>query len=89
MIWQFQELGYDVSINFNGRTGEKPVRWEYYDHLKRKELYTLTSRLLKIRNKYNIYATTPDYGNIGLGAGIFSEPRVMRFSTGSNPEAIA
>jgi len=87
MIWQFQELGYDVSINFNGRTGEKPVRWEYYDHLKRKELYTLTSRLLKIRNKYNIYATTPDYGNIGLGAGNISQPRVMRFSTGSNPEA--
>ena len=23
MIWQFGELGYDVNIDFNGRTGEK------------------------------------------------------------------
>jgi Alpha amylase, catalytic domain len=83
MIWQFQELGYDVSINFNGRTGEKPVLWEYYDDPKRRELYTLTSRLLKIRNKYNMYATAPDYGNIGIGAGNISQPRVMRLSTGA------
>ncbi len=25
MIWQFGELGYDISIDFNGRTGRKPV----------------------------------------------------------------
>ena len=87
MIWQFQELGYDVSINFNGRTGEKPVRWEYFDNAKRKELYTLVSRILKIRNRHNIYATTPDYGNIELGSGNITTPRVMRFSTGSGSEA--
>lgn len=83
MIWQFQELGYDVSINFNGRTGEKPVRWYYYNNSKRRELYTLTSRLLKIRNKYNIYGTTPDYGNIGLGSGNINQPRFMRLSSGT------
>jgi len=87
MLWQFQELGYDVSINFNGRTGEKPVRWEYFDNTKRKELYTLVSRILKIRNRHNIYATTPDYGNIGLGSGNITTPRVMRFSTGSGSGA--
>ncbi|HMR89752.1 MAG TPA: alpha-amylase family glycosyl hydrolase [Saprospiraceae bacterium] len=87
MLWQFQELGYDVSINFNGRTGEKPVRWEYYDDAKRKELFTLVSRILKIRNRHNIYATTPDYGNIGLGAGNITTPRVMRFSTGTGSVA--
>lgn len=87
MLWQFQELGYDVSINFNGRTGEKPVRWEYFDDAKRKELYTLMSRILKIRNRHNIYATTPDYGNIGLGAGNITTPRVMRFSSGVGASA--
>jgi hypothetical protein len=87
MLWQFQELGYDVSINFNGRTGEKPVRWEYFDDAKRKELYTLMSRILKIRNRHNIYATTPDYGNIGLGAGNITTPRVMRFSSGIGASA--
>lgn len=83
MLWQFQELGYDVSINYNGRTGQKPVRWYYYDDAKRKELFTLISKVFKIRNKYNIYGTTPDFGNIGLGAGNITEPRVMRFSSAS------
>jgi 1,4-alpha-glucan branching enzyme len=30
MIWQFGELGYDYSINFNGRTNSKPIRWNYF-----------------------------------------------------------
>ena len=34
MIWQFGELRYDYSINFNGRTGNKPIRWDYYSDLK-------------------------------------------------------
>jgi len=29
MIWQGAELGYDVSIETNGRTGNKPFKWEY------------------------------------------------------------
>ena len=87
MLWQFQEIGYDISINFNGRTGEKPVHWEYYDNQKRRELYTLMSRIFKIRNNHNIYATPPDYGNIGLGSGNITTPRVMRFSSGTGPSA--
>lgn len=87
MLWQFQELGYDYSINYNGRTGQKPVRWDYFNVPERKQLYNLTSRLLKIRNKFNIYSTTPDYGNIGLGAGNIAAPRVMRFSSGAGSSA--
>jgi glycosidase len=87
MLWQFQELGYDVSINFNGRTGEKPILWEYFDDIKRRELYTLVSRILKIRNRHNIYATTPDYGNIMIENGSFDLPRVMRFSSGTGSSA--
>ncbi len=30
MIWQFGELGYDYSIEYNGRTGPKPIRWGYF-----------------------------------------------------------
>lgn len=88
MIWQFGELGYDVSINFNGRTGEKPVRWNYYDDAKRRELYTLMSRIFKIRNDHNMYAATPDYGNIGVGAGNIATPRVMRLSNGAGKNVI-
>jgi 1,4-alpha-glucan branching enzyme len=30
MIWQFEDIGYDYSIDFNGRVGNKPIRWDYY-----------------------------------------------------------
>lgn len=49
MIWQFGELGYDVSIEDNGRTGKKPVKWEYLDDPARKALYDTYSALLKFR----------------------------------------
>lgn len=88
MLWQFGELGYDVSIDFNGRTGEKPVRWDYYDDTKRRELYTLISRIFKIRNDHNMYAFAPDYGNIGIGAGNISTPRIMKLNNGAGKHVI-
>jgi 1,4-alpha-glucan branching enzyme len=88
MLWQFGELGYDYSIEFNGRTGEKPVRWDYYEEAKRKELYRLISRIFKARTKVNLYSTSPDYGNIGAGAGNITIPRVMRLSSSTNQHAI-
>jgi len=83
MIWQFGELGYDVNINFNGRTGEKPVRWYYHDNPDRRELYQLMATALQLRNNYDLYATTPDYGNIGLGAGNITTPRRMELHDGN------
>lgn len=43
MKWQFQELGYDIDINFNGRTGNKPLPWGednlgYYEDEERQKL---------------------------------------------------
>lgn len=35
MIWQFGEMGYDYSIDYNGRIGKKPIRWDYYNSRKR------------------------------------------------------
>lgn len=49
MIWQFGEIGYDISIEQNGRTGKKPVLWEYYDEPERKELYNTYSALIDFR----------------------------------------
>ncbi len=88
MLWELQELGYDISIDFNGRTGEKPVKWNYLQSDKRKELYSLGSKIFKLRNNFDIYSTTPDYGNIGLGSGNITIPRVMRFSSNSGKHAI-
>lgn len=50
MIWQFGELGYDVSIEEGGRTGKKPLHWEYYDNAERRSLYDTYSDLLGFRN---------------------------------------
>lgn len=45
MIWQFGELGYDVGINVNGRTGQKPIRWNYQTEPARRQLYNVYAAL--------------------------------------------
>ena len=52
MIWQFGEMGYDVTIEENGRTGRKPLHWEYLDNESRKALHETYAKLLKLRNDY-------------------------------------
>jgi hypothetical protein len=51
MFWQFGELGYDISIEENGRTGEKPVLWNFYNDTDRRKLHDLKAELLHFRNK--------------------------------------
>ena len=51
MIWQFGELGYDESIEVGGRTGRKPLHWEYYDVPARKALYDTYSGILRFRKE--------------------------------------
>ncbi|HYF70035.1 MAG TPA: alpha-amylase family glycosyl hydrolase [Ohtaekwangia sp.] len=55
MLWQFGELGYDVSIDFNGRVGTKPVKWEYYDEPHRLALFNHTADLIRLRNAYDVF----------------------------------
>jgi 1,4-alpha-glucan branching enzyme len=50
MVWQFGEMGYDVSIDYNGRTGKKPVKWDYLDVPERKKLYDTYTKLIEFRN---------------------------------------
>ncbi|RME96735.1 MAG: hypothetical protein D6772_11480, partial [Bacteroidetes bacterium] len=88
MLWQMEEVGYDISINFNGRTGEKPVRWNYFENEKRRELYRIMSTVLKIRNTYNMYAIPPDYDNIGWGPFAITTPRRMVVNDGQGHVAI-
>lgn len=51
MIWQFGELGYDVDIEEGGRTGRKPLHWEYYEVPERKALYDTYAEMLKFRRE--------------------------------------
>ncbi|MDY0779482.1 alpha-amylase family glycosyl hydrolase [Tenacibaculum sp. IB213877] len=58
MIWQFGELGYDISINFNGRTGKKPILWNYYEEPNRKDIYDTWSQLIALKKQENIFKTS-------------------------------
>ncbi|MCZ4694735.1 T9SS C-terminal target domain-containing protein [Ancylomarina euxinus] len=51
MIWQFGELGYDYSIDENGRVGKKPIRWDYQTNPDRKHLYQVFSALIKLKTQ--------------------------------------
>lgn len=55
MVWQFGELGYDYSIDYNGRTGNKPVRWDYYDNPARRELHDFYATLLKLGKNHDVF----------------------------------
>ena len=57
MIWQFGELGYDISINENGRTGNKPILWNYFDNPDRKSVYNTWSKLIQLKLDYAIFKT--------------------------------
>ncbi|MEO7264372.1 MAG: alpha-amylase family glycosyl hydrolase [Ferruginibacter sp.] len=67
MVWQFGELGYEIPINFNGRTGEKPLHWEYYNNANRKALYDVYSKVINIKKKNNIFNTQTYSYNLNTG----------------------
>jgi 1,4-alpha-glucan branching enzyme len=48
MIWQFGELGYDYSIDYDCRVCNKPIRWDYNTGL-RKRISQVWGSLIKLR----------------------------------------
>lgn len=63
MLWQFGELGYDVSIDVNGRTGPKPIRWNYLDVPGRLKIYKVKRALIALRNGHEVFRS----GQVALG----------------------
>lgn len=76
MIWQFGELGYDLSINTCSdgtttndgcRTAAKPVRWEYYQDADRRKLFGVYRELIKLKTTVPTFATgdfTTDFAGV-------------------------
>ena len=60
MIWQFGELGYDVSIDYNGRLGKKPFHWEYYEQPDRKALFDVYAKMIDLHINHPVFSTS-DY----------------------------
>ncbi len=68
MYWQFYELGYDYSINTcvdgtvnnNCRLDPKPIRWDYFDHEDRRNLYDKIAAINHLKRTQACFNTT-DY----------------------------
>jgi hypothetical protein len=66
MIWQFGEVGYDISIFQcdNGTLQEsckidpKPILWNYLDNPDRVHLYKVTAALNHLKKNYQTFSTT-------------------------------
>jgi glycosidase len=65
MIWQFGELGYDISIDQNGRTGKKPIKWEYFQDAERLKLYKVYAEIIKLKTTQDIFKTTDFQADLG------------------------
>lgn len=68
MIWQFGELGYDFSIDFNGRVGNKPVRWSYLQNPNRQKLYKAYAAVGQLRQSSDAFET--DNFNLDVGGAV-------------------
>lgn len=68
MIWQFGELGYDISIDYNCRTCPKPIRWFYQEDWDRNLLFNYYSSLIELRKSQSVFKTT-DFSISASGAG--------------------
>ncbi|MFO8029946.1 MAG: alpha-amylase family glycosyl hydrolase [Cyclonatronaceae bacterium] len=83
MIWQFGELGYgggpgeclkpgdgtdgDCLPTDPGRTGRKPIRWNYYQDAERNALYQTWQWLLKLRHENAVFHDPDtDIGMFGM-----------------------
>ena len=94
MMWQFGELGYDVSIEENGRTGKKPVRWNYYEDANRKALYDAISKVISWRTdnedyygQENVTVHTWSVGDAQMGGKVLVMDRVIVVANFNNAES--
>ncbi|WP_372746918.1 alpha-amylase family glycosyl hydrolase [Lutibacter sp.] len=71
MVWQFGELGYDVSIDDPGRVDRKPIYWNYFDDANRKQIYNTWATLSEFKQNQPVFNTTDFTLNVsGLGKSI-------------------
>ncbi len=85
LIWQFGELGYDISIDQNGRTGAKPVKWDYLQDPSRLKLFKVYQELIKLKKTQPVFQTTDfalDFGNL-VKRMTLNSPAMTLYSIGN------
>ena len=58
MIYMFEELGYDISIDNPCRVCEKPILWNYYNDQHRQKIYFYMASMMDMRKKYDVFNTS-------------------------------
>ena len=63
MLWQFEELGYDISINYPSgteidRLSSKPPRWSYLYDSRRMALKNFVASLALLKKKLDVFETS-------------------------------
>jgi 1,4-alpha-glucan branching enzyme len=63
MIWEFEERGFDYSINYpcmnsTCRLSPKPPRWDYMDQWRRDYLYNVFASLIELKKTLPVFETT-------------------------------
>lgn len=74
MIWQFGELGYDVSIDEPCRVCPKPIRWNYQQNWDRRLLYNYYRSLIELRKSHDVFRSSTfvmSTGSIAKNLNIF------------------
>ena len=74
MIWQFGELGYDIDINQNGRTGAKPILWNYLQDANRRRLRDTYANLIALRK-------LPGYSNATFTSQLGGQSKSMHLTS--------
>lgn len=78
LIWQFEELGYDYSINTcsdgvtvdpDCRIEAKPVRWDYYDEPERRHLYDVSAALGRLKRDYPAFGPEASWFSLDVDQG--------------------
>ena len=55
MIWQFGEIGYDISIDYICRICNKPILWNYFTENSRKRLYDVYKASIELRKSFPVF----------------------------------
>ena len=67
MIWQFGEIGYDISIDYPCRTCNKPILWNYLQQGRRQQLLDVYKATLALRNNYETFRSLNFQASLGAG----------------------
>lgn len=86
MLWQFEEIGYDISIDQNGRTGTKPnpTAKGYFKQAERIDAFTKCAQVITLRTQLmpDAFTGTP---TVSIGSG----KALRTIQWGSNVFAVA